>query len=202
MLAELEEIITYKKSYSLPEKQELMRKTWMKRYNREYKPLLIGRLVGCQRNVEVWQRMLKVRALVISPKENMEMWIKFANLCRKSGRLGLAEKSLNSLLDENEDINELTVRGCLASWSLITFSRQEPRLKWYMHISNTCGLAEIEMKHSRIFESSQGKCHKILALVQTTLLLKRSLQKHRQLRTSKSTPNFWLGAIRSKVNGR
>ena len=70
---------------------------------------LTCRLVGCQRNVEVWQRMLKVRALVISPKENMEMWIKFANLCRKSGRLGLAEKSLNSLLDENEDINELTV---------------------------------------------------------------------------------------------
>lgn len=40
-----------------------------------------------------------MRALVISPKENMEMWIKFANLCRKSGRIGLAEKSLNSLLD-------------------------------------------------------------------------------------------------------
>lgn len=26
------------------------------------------------------------------------MWIKFANLCRKSDRLGLAEKTLNSLL--------------------------------------------------------------------------------------------------------
>lgn len=61
-----------------------------------------ARLQGCQRNVEVWQRMLKVRALVISPKENMEMWIKFANLCRKSGRIGLAEKSLNSLYDIGE----------------------------------------------------------------------------------------------------
>ncbi|EPS36508.1 hypothetical protein H072_9938 [Dactylellina haptotyla CBS 200.50] len=48
--------------------------------------------------------MLKVRALVISPKENMEMWIKFANLCRKSGRVGLAEKSLNSLYDVEDGV--------------------------------------------------------------------------------------------------
>lgn len=97
MLAELEEIITYKQSKDRPEKQLTMRKTWMKR------------LKGCQRNVEVWQRMLKVRALVISPEENMEMWIKFANLCRKSGRLGLAEKSLNSLLPEDVSPHDMTL---------------------------------------------------------------------------------------------
>jgi FKBP12-rapamycin complex-associated protein len=96
MLAELEEIITYKQSKDLPARQATMRRTWMKR------------LKGCQRNVEVWQRMLKVRALVISPAENMEMWIKFANLCRKSGRLGLAEKSLNSLLPESVSPHDLT----------------------------------------------------------------------------------------------
>ncbi|EWC44191.1 phosphatidylinositol 3-kinase tor2 [Drechslerella stenobrocha 248] len=90
MLAELEEIIVYKQSHDHPERQDTMRRTWMKR------------LQGCQRNVEVWQKMLKVRALVISPKENMEMWIKFANLCRKSGRIGLAEKSLNSLYDAED----------------------------------------------------------------------------------------------------
>jgi FKBP12-rapamycin complex-associated protein len=48
--------------------------------------------------VDVWQQILKVRTLVISPKENMEMWIKFANLCRKSDRLELAEKTLRQLL--------------------------------------------------------------------------------------------------------
>ena len=85
MLAELEEIITYKKSDNYPEKQQTMRETWT------------TRLKGCQQNVEVWQRMLKVRALVLTPKENMDMWIKFANLCRKSGRIGLAEKSLDLL---------------------------------------------------------------------------------------------------------
>jgi FKBP12-rapamycin complex-associated protein len=93
MLAELEEIITYKQCHDQPEKQEVMRRTWTKR------------LKGCQRNVEVWQRMLKVRALVISPVENMDMWIKFSNLCRKSGRIGLAEKSLNSLLPPNQSLD-------------------------------------------------------------------------------------------------
>jgi serine/threonine-protein kinase mTOR len=96
MLAELEEIITYKQNAEHPEKQETMRKTWTKR------------LKGCQRNVEVWQRMLKVRALVISPKENMDMWIKFSNLCRKSNRIGLAEKSLNSLLDPGDSIASIS----------------------------------------------------------------------------------------------
>lgn len=86
MLAELEEIITYKQFADQPDRQATIRKTWMKR------------LKGCQRSVEVWQQILKVRALVIAPKENMEMWIKFANLCRKSDRLEFAEKTLKQLL--------------------------------------------------------------------------------------------------------
>lgn len=88
MLAELEEIIKYK---CLPQGSETrihIIDTWNKR------------LLGCQKNVDIWQRMLKARALVVKPKQDMEIWIKFANLCRKSGRLRLAEKSLNSLLDE------------------------------------------------------------------------------------------------------
>ena len=88
MLAELEEIITYKQSYDNPVKQEIIHKTWM------------SRIEGCQRNVEVWQRILKVRALVISPKNDMIPWIKYANLCRKGGRLNLAYKSLHGLLSK------------------------------------------------------------------------------------------------------
>ncbi|KAF2235412.1 phosphatidylinositol 3-kinase tor2 [Viridothelium virens] len=94
MLAELEEIITYKQNANNPEKQENMRQTWTKR------------LKGCQRNVEVWQRMLKVRALVIHPKDNMEIWIKYTNLCRKAGRNGLAEKSLHSLIGKSETVSD------------------------------------------------------------------------------------------------
>lgn len=92
MLAELEEIITYKKSRDYPEKRATMRDTWN------------TRLKGCQPNIDVWQRMLKVRALVLSPTENLDMWIKFANLCRKSGRIGLAEKSLAQLQPGNQQV--------------------------------------------------------------------------------------------------
>jgi FKBP12-rapamycin complex-associated protein len=84
MLAELEELIVYKQCDD--KKKETMRKTWE------------TRLQGCQRNVDLWHRVLRLRALVISPAENMRMWIKFSNLCRKSGRLGLAEKSLKQLI--------------------------------------------------------------------------------------------------------
>ena len=96
MLAELEEVVAYKQNSSFPQKQETMRRTWMKR------------LKGCQRNVEVWQRMLKVRALVISPQQNLEMWIKFANLCRKSNRVSLAEKALKSLQDPDDEDAEVS----------------------------------------------------------------------------------------------
>ncbi|ODA76987.1 hypothetical protein RJ55_07504 [Drechmeria coniospora] len=93
MLAELEELIVYKQCDE--KKQATMRKTWE------------TRLQGCQRNVEVWHRMLRLRALVLSPGENMRMWIKFANLCRKSGRMGLAEKSLKQLIGSDAALESM-----------------------------------------------------------------------------------------------
>lgn len=86
MLAELEEIILYKQIYDQPDKQALVRRMWSNRLN------------GCQRNVDVWQRVLRVRSLVMSPKDDMDPWIKFANLCRKSGRLNLCQKTLVTLM--------------------------------------------------------------------------------------------------------
>ncbi|OSX64010.1 hypothetical protein POSPLADRAFT_1065405 [Postia placenta MAD-698-R-SB12] len=86
MLSELEEIIAYKQYADQPDRQLAMRSTWMKR------------LQGCQPDVEVWQRILQVRALVVTPEDDPVMWIKFANLCRKNDRMFLAEKTINSLL--------------------------------------------------------------------------------------------------------
>ncbi|KAG0345157.1 phosphatidylinositol kinase- protein kinase tor1 [Podila humilis] len=86
MMAELEEIIAYKQYFDQPDRQETIRRTWMKR------------LKGCQRNVEVWQKIIKVHAIVVSPAQDMEMRIKFMNLCRKSGRLKLAENTMATLM--------------------------------------------------------------------------------------------------------
>lgn len=85
MLAELEEIIQYKQLHDNSEAQAFIRSTWNKR------------LKGTQRNVDVWQRILKIHSLVVSSQEDMDMWIKFANLCRKSGRFNLCQKTLISL---------------------------------------------------------------------------------------------------------
>ncbi|KAJ7189156.1 phosphatidylinositol 3-kinase [Mycena filopes] len=87
MLSELEEVIQYKQYADQPERQQMMRNTWMKR-----------RLQGCQPDVEVWQRILQVRTLIINPEDDPVAFIKFANLCRKSDRMALAEKTINSLL--------------------------------------------------------------------------------------------------------
>lgn len=87
MLSELEEALAYKLDYAeQPDRQATMRTIWMKR------------LQGCELDVEVWQRILSVRSIVLTPADDMDTWIKFANLCRKSGRMVLAEKTLNSLL--------------------------------------------------------------------------------------------------------
>lgn len=91
IIAELEEIMMYKKLPQTSDRRALIRKTWNRR------------LLGCQKNVDVWQRVLRVRSLVVKPKQDMQIWIKFANLCRKSGRMGLAQKALNSLLEEGGD---------------------------------------------------------------------------------------------------
>lgn len=86
MVAELEEIISYKKYEQQPDRQATLRKTWMKR------------LIGCERNVEIWQRMIKVHAMALTPAEDMDMRIKYMNLCRKTGRLRLAEQEMATLI--------------------------------------------------------------------------------------------------------
>ncbi|KAG0070756.1 phosphatidylinositol kinase- protein kinase tor1, partial [Linnemannia elongata] len=96
MMAELEEVIAYKHYGEQPERQSTIRKTWMKR------------LLGCERNIEIWQRVIKVHAMALTPAEDMVMRIKFTNLCRKSGRLRLAEQALVSLVGPKNSEMEFT----------------------------------------------------------------------------------------------
>ncbi|KAI0228314.1 phosphatidylinositol kinase- protein kinase tor1 [Massospora cicadina] len=87
-LSEIEEVIRYMTYADQPERQVQIRRAWVKR------------LRGCQRNVDVWQRTLQVHSMVIQPQDDVELWIKFANLCRKSGRLLQADRTLRMLLKE------------------------------------------------------------------------------------------------------
>lgn len=84
-MAELEEVIAYKLTDSSEEKA-LIREMWSRR------------LKGCQRDVDVWQPLLAVRALVVAPKEDIPTWLKFSSLCRKTGKLSLSLRVLTDLL--------------------------------------------------------------------------------------------------------
>ncbi|KAK4401785.1 Serine/threonine-protein kinase TOR [Sesamum angolense] len=54
------------------------------------------RIKGAKRNVEVWQALLAVRSLVLPPTEDAETWIKFASLCRQSGRISQSRSTLTN----------------------------------------------------------------------------------------------------------
>ena len=83
-LNELEEVIIYKQS---PEsRRKALRLMWEKR------------LEGCKRDVDVWQKIMAIRSLVMTPEEGRKAWIEFSHLCRKCGRLALSLRVLTSLL--------------------------------------------------------------------------------------------------------
>ncbi|PCH36202.1 atypical/PIKK/FRAP protein kinase [Wolfiporia cocos MD-104 SS10] len=129
MLSELEEIIAYKQYADQPDRQQSMRKTWMRR------------IQGCQPDVEVWQRILQVRALVVHPDDDPVMWIKFANLCRKSDRMFLAEKTINSLMSPDRPYRD---------------NSRAPNIVVYAHLKYmwAAGNREQSLDHMRHFTAS------------------------------------------------
>lgn len=85
------------------------------------------RLQGCQPNVETWQRVLQVRTLVLQPDQDTPMWIKFANLARKSDRMRLAEKTIESLRPHVDQVGICTFRDVTAL-KIIRYSKLLLRL--------------------------------------------------------------------------
>lgn len=111
MLAELEEIILYKKSRD-PEKRRQIHEMWNQR------------LLGCQRSMEDWQRILNLRTLSgCSVLEDIGIWIKFANMCRKENCLALAEDTIRSVEEAAASLPgptrpEITLAHLKISWDL------------------------------------------------------------------------------------
>ncbi|GJX78343.1 serine/threonine-protein kinase TOR [Tanacetum coccineum] len=101
-LSELEEVIDYctlPVNNSVAEgRRALIRNMWNER------------IKGTKRNVEVWQALLAVRSLVLPPTEDSETWLKFASLCRKSGRISQAKSTLIKLLQFDPETTPETVR--------------------------------------------------------------------------------------------
>ncbi|CAH2044014.1 unnamed protein product, partial [Iphiclides podalirius] len=83
LLTELEEVVIYK---LVEERRSIIHRTWW------------TRLQGGQRLVEDWRKMLQIRSLVMTPREDFQTWLKFASLCRKSGSIPQAHKIVLSIL--------------------------------------------------------------------------------------------------------
>ncbi|RLN57430.1 hypothetical protein BBP00_00007511 [Phytophthora kernoviae] len=92
-LSELEEVVTYKKLRAQISKGEEAA-----RYKRHLMHMWRDRLAGCKRVVEVWQQLIAVRALILSPHENIDAYLQFASLCRQSGNLELSLKVFTNSL--------------------------------------------------------------------------------------------------------
>lgn len=88
-LCELEETIAYREAgedQSGHEQRERIRKMWTER------------LHGCQRNVDHWQEILAVRRLVVPMADDPQVWLRFAGLARRDGKLTLSHRVLTDLL--------------------------------------------------------------------------------------------------------
>ncbi|XP_041013717.1 serine/threonine-protein kinase TOR-like isoform X1 [Juglans microcarpa x Juglans regia] len=103
-LSELEEVIDY---YTLPVENpvaEGRRALILNMWNE--------RIQGVKRNVEVWQELLAVRALVLPPTDDTETWLEFASLCQKSGRISQARSTLVKLLQYDPETSPENLRRC------------------------------------------------------------------------------------------
>ncbi|GIL44136.1 hypothetical protein Vafri_1666 [Volvox africanus] len=96
-LAELEEVIAYKQALERRTVDPVgsdSRISFIQQLWRD-------RLRGVQRHVEVWQSLFSIRSLVVPMAQDVDNWLKFASLCRKSGRQRQAYRMLLQLLRYN-----------------------------------------------------------------------------------------------------
>ncbi|TMW61633.1 hypothetical protein Poli38472_010696 [Pythium oligandrum] len=93
-LSELEEVLMYKQLRVHVAKTEDAA-----RYKRHLMRMWQARLQnGCTRVVDVWQQILAVRSLILTPQEDIDTWLQFASLCRQSGNLSMSLKVFTNAL--------------------------------------------------------------------------------------------------------
>lgn len=80
-----------------------------------------NRLQGCQASVEDWQRVLQVHSLAASPNEDQRTWLKFASLCRSSGRLQQSRRVLTTLFGTNDPTPQVLLT-CAGSKPEVSFA--------------------------------------------------------------------------------
>ncbi|KAJ2781003.1 phosphatidylinositol kinase- protein kinase tor1 [Coemansia interrupta] len=98
MLTELEEIMAYKLAEGDKMLQMSIVNSWQQR------------LDGIQQDVDMWQKILRMRKMVLRPIRDLDMWIKYINMCRKSGRINTATRAIRNLLEDEADYMDGIIR--------------------------------------------------------------------------------------------
>ncbi|PFH33616.1 hypothetical protein BESB_078320 [Besnoitia besnoiti] len=57
------------------------------------------RLATCESDAETWQKLLRVRSLIVPPHEDATTWLRFSSLCRHQNRARLSVEIIQSLRD-------------------------------------------------------------------------------------------------------
>jgi FKBP12-rapamycin complex-associated protein len=84
-LIELEEVIAYKSAEETVSRRTDLLSLWN------------SRLQGCQQSIDLWEKELSFRPLVVCPEEDLNSWLSFAKLFMKSEQLRLAGETLEAL---------------------------------------------------------------------------------------------------------
>lgn len=84
-LMELEEVIAYKSTEETPARRSELLNLWN------------SRLRGCQQSIDLWEKELSFRPLVVCPEEDLSSWLSFAKLFMKSEQLRLAGETMEAL---------------------------------------------------------------------------------------------------------
>ncbi|KAJ1957088.1 phosphatidylinositol kinase- protein kinase tor1, partial [Linderina pennispora] len=88
MLTELEEVMEFRTAHSNRERQLAIAETWRLR------------MQGVPYDVNTWRRLLWIHSLAIRPIQDLDMWAKFINLCRKTRQMNIARHALCVLAND------------------------------------------------------------------------------------------------------
>ncbi|KAJ2776642.1 phosphatidylinositol kinase- protein kinase tor1, partial [Coemansia interrupta] len=99
MLTELEEVVAYKQAHDDKERRLSIINTWRRR------------LDGIQQDVGMWQKLLRLRSMVLRPILDLDTWIKYVNMCRKTEQMKIARHAITQLLDDEARYMDEVNRG-------------------------------------------------------------------------------------------
>jgi FKBP12-rapamycin complex-associated protein len=89
-LCDLEEVINFKSEEETSDKRSDLLRLWN------------ARLRGSQPSIDIWEKFLSFRPLLVCPEEDLDTWTQFAELCMKNRQMRLAEDTLETLLLRSE----------------------------------------------------------------------------------------------------